>query len=146
MQGERRWWEQITELLTCIDGPALPVATRFHDDLAALRQHVPLVSALRTAGLKARHWAAISKAAGVSVRAGDEALSLASAIKMRLPKYVAKIAKVAARAAHELETERTFEQKRVRVACTFHRYHNVRTWGKIQKAEHKSIIHNAATR
>ena len=72
---------------------------------AALLSHVPLVAALTHPALRARHWRAISAAAGVAVGARDEAATLRWALDAGLGAHAAKVAPVAAAAEVEAEVE-----------------------------------------
>ena len=70
----------------------------------AFGEYIPLISALRTQGLKERHWKTISEKIGIELRA-EEQMTLANLLDLEVDKHLDEILEVTQVAAKEFSLE-----------------------------------------
>jgi dynein heavy chain len=80
------------------------IATDIKEEVAAFRPNVPLIVALRNAGMRDRHWTSLSEALGFELRP-DDTLTLDDVLKMNLQEKLEMISKVSEQAAKEYQIE-----------------------------------------
>ena len=89
-----------------LDG-AVEVSRTIRDECEAFKPLIPLVTALRNPGMRARHWGELSEliATRVDPEGEGEAFTLPRVIELRLGDYMENIVKVGERAGKEYQIE-----------------------------------------
>ena len=82
----------------------LKIAEQVKDEVEKFRRYVPLALALRTEGMKDRHWNEITSVVGFEVYP-KESFTMTTVINMNLIDYLAEIEKVSEKAAKEYAIE-----------------------------------------
>ncbi|KAL0235780.1 hypothetical protein GEMRC1_002362 [Eukaryota sp. GEM-RC1] len=85
------------------------IALQVKEEIEEFQPHVPLIVALRSPGMRDRHWEEISEVLGFPLNP-DEEFTLTKLFELDIPKHTEAILKVTAKAQKEYAIERSLDQ------------------------------------
>ncbi|KAK9829119.1 hypothetical protein WJX72_004004 [[Myrmecia] bisecta] len=104
-----KWYRGSAKAAKALTGAPAEVVAIMRTRLEAFQEHIPLITALRNAGLRDRHWEKISQLVGMPIKA-DAGFSVTRALQLQLPKHLPTIEEVSEYAAKEYSLERTLDK------------------------------------
>uniref|UniRef100_A0A7N8XW95 Dynein, axonemal, heavy chain 7 n=1 Tax=Mastacembelus armatus TaxID=205130 RepID=A0A7N8XW95_9TELE len=87
---------------------ALNIATTIKAKVEEFKEHIPMV--LCNPGLRDRHWAAMSKVAGISLQPADDQACVANFLSMHLEQYLSNFESISEAASKEHSLEKAMEK------------------------------------
>uniref|UniRef100_A0A7N8WVR0 Dynein, axonemal, heavy chain 7 n=1 Tax=Mastacembelus armatus TaxID=205130 RepID=A0A7N8WVR0_9TELE len=89
---------------------ALNIATTIKAKVEEFKEHIPMVQVLCNPGLRDRHWAAMSKVAGISLQPADDQACVANFLSMHLEQYLSNFESISEAASKEHSLEKAMEK------------------------------------
>ncbi|XP_066541990.1 dynein axonemal heavy chain 7 isoform X2 [Hoplias malabaricus] len=89
---------------------ALHIATSVKAEVEAFKEHIPLVQVLCNAGLRDRHWEAMSAVVGFSLKPSEEVACVAHFLTMHLEGHLPSFENISEAASKEYSLEKAMER------------------------------------